>query len=294
MDKRIFKFQEPDREDGMPGRHLEFTDVTFSPLSYSELRDAKLSQPMTIPLLARGAKIVSSDIDGLGVNQIGEIRTSLVTSFTSKAIGLVNGGWLPSTLALRDDTIVLPDRCVVTKLYARLQNGGERGQGNKDFMDLFSGQAVRINPMLFALEGNARQNPTADIARQQLEEAVAKIRSALPTAILIADESVLKGVLGLVQDTHPVMMRGQDFLLHLNPRLTSPIGKRDIQANWDNVLALAKNFGLPKHSPVVIAALSTIIVPNGRSPARRLLKFREGYTRQDAYNALADLRALQI
>jgi hypothetical protein len=34
MDKRVFKFQELDREDGTPGRHLAFTDVTFSPLSY--------------------------------------------------------------------------------------------------------------------------------------------------------------------------------------------------------------------------------------------------------------------
>jgi len=35
-------------------------------------------------------------------------------------------------------------------------------------------------------------------------------------------------------------------------------------------------------------------MPNGSSPAKRLLKFDRGYTREDAYNALADLRALEI
>jgi hypothetical protein len=96
MDKRIFKFKELDREEGTPGRHLAFTDVTFSPLSYSELRDAKLSQSMTIPLHGRGATIVSSDVDGVSVNQVGDIRTSLETPFTSRSVGLVKGGWLPS------------------------------------------------------------------------------------------------------------------------------------------------------------------------------------------------------
>src|SRR3977135_3512593 len=74
---------------------------------------------MTIPLHGRGATIVSSDIDGVRVNQVGDIRTSLETPFTSRAIGLVKGGWLPSALAGEDDTIVLPDRCVVAELKAR-------------------------------------------------------------------------------------------------------------------------------------------------------------------------------
>jgi hypothetical protein len=163
MDKRVFKFLELDREDGTRGRHLAFTDVTFSPLSYSELRDAKLSQSMTIPLHGRGATIVSSDIDGVRVNQVGDIRTSLETPFTSRAIGLVKGGWLPSALAVEDDTIVLPDRCVVAELKARLRNGIERNSLDKDFLDLFADQPVRINPLLFVLEGNARQNPTAAV-----------------------------------------------------------------------------------------------------------------------------------
>jgi hypothetical protein len=184
---------------------------------------------------------------------------------------------------------------VVAELKARLRNGIERNSLDKDFLDLFADQPVRINPLLFVLEGNARQNPTAAIARQQLDEGIAKLRSALPAAILIAaDEGGLKGALGLVHDSNPGMMRGQDFLLRLNPKLMSPIGKKDIQSNWDNVLVTAKNCGIPKRSLVVIAALSAVIMPNGSSPAKRLLKFDRNYTRGDAYNALADLRSLQI
>ncbi len=155
MNKRIFKFQELDREDGTLARHLTFTDVTFSPLSYSELRDAKLSQPMTIPLHGHGATIVSSDIDGVSVNQVGHIRTSLETPFTSRAIGLVKGGWLPSALAVEDDTIVLPDRCVVAALQTRLRNGTERNSVDKDFLDLFSDQPVRI-----VCEGSPSRRPS--------------------------------------------------------------------------------------------------------------------------------------
>jgi hypothetical protein len=40
--------------------------------------------------------------------------------------------------------------------------------------------------------------------------------------------------------------------------------------------------------------LSAISVANGKSPARRLLKLRPGYTLNDANNALADLRSIKL
>lgn len=44
-----------------------------------------------------------------------------------------------------------------------------------------------------------------------------------------------------------------------------------------------------------MALLSAISVPNGKSPAKKLLKLTESdYTLDHAYNALADLRSLKI
>lgn len=144
-------------------------------------------------------------------------------------MGLARGGWLPCSLAIKNDTIVLPDRCVVTQIAARLQNGLTRNGLNKDFLDLIADSPIRINPLLFALEGNVRQTPTLEQARAQLTEAVDKLKKALPKAIIVADENVLNGVWGLIEDSEVGMTRKQKFLLRLAPSLASLSPERNCQ-----------------------------------------------------------------
>ncbi|RUX20755.1 hypothetical protein EOA23_27645 [Mesorhizobium sp. M2A.F.Ca.ET.042.01.1.1] len=202
---------------------------------------------------------------------------------------------MPSAMALEDNSVVLPDRCVVDELNKRLRNGLPKPGAESDFIDLFADSAIRINPLLFVLEGDDRQNPSSETVERHLSEAVSKLRSALPKAILVAaDAQGLNGVLGLFQDTQPGMARKHDFLARLNPKLKSPIGRKDVPARWDDVLAAADASGVPRTSLVVIAALSTVVVPGGKSPAKRLLKFDRQYTEANTYNALADLRSLEL
>jgi hypothetical protein len=128
-----------------------------------------------------------------------------------------------------------------------------------------------------------------------LNEAVTKLKSALPKVILVsADALGLKGMMGIAEETRNGIATKQDFLLRLSPHFEASIGKRQRQARWDEVLFTAQAFGLSHQSLVVIAALSAILVPNGGGPARRLLKFRQNYTRELAYNAVADLRSLEV
>ena len=289
----MLRIKEHDSEDGKPGRILELSDVEFTPLGFSDLKDAKLSKPMTIPLQGHGTIVVKIG-DELPA-QSGHFHTYLESHFTSKAIGLVRGGWLPSALAVTNETIVLPDRCIVAQLKARMQNGIVRDNLEKDFIDLFADSPVRINPMLFVLEGDARTNPTSNQALAQLNEAAAKLRAALPKAILVAaDRNGLEGVLGLIEESNRGMTRKEDFLLRLAPSLMSPVGKRRLPSLWDEIVVAAKDYELPTSSLIVLAAMSSMLMPNGSSPAKGILKLHSGYTRADAYNALADLRALEI
>lgn len=282
------------QEDSSPGREITFSDVSFDPLGYAELQNAILHGPLLIPLRGQG-KVVSSNIEGLEIGQIGRFKTTLESRFRSKSIGLVRGGWLPSAMALEDNSVVLPDRCVVAELNSRLKNGIPKPEAGNDFIDLFADSTIRINPLLFVLEGDAGQNPRPETVERHLREAVSKLRSALPKAILVAAEANgIKGVLGLIQDTQPGMARNHDFLMQLNPKLKSPIGRKHAETTWDDVLAAADACGVPRTSLVVIAALSTVAMPGGKSPAKRLLKFDGQYTEADTYNALADLRSLEL
>lgn len=82
--------------------------------------------------------------------------------------------------------------------------------------------------------------------------------------------------------------------MELAPKLKSPIRTDSREAVWKEVLIAANRHGISRFSLVVIAALSVVAVPNGKSPALKVPKLKANYALSDAYNALADLRALEI
>lgn len=294
VDQQMFVFRELAHEDGSSGRTIAFTDTNVRPLNYQALAAAKLHKKLTIPLEWHNSKIVDTDISDLDKTKNYNLKAVLESEFTSRAIGLVRGRWLPSALAATyHRTTILVDRNVVSQIISRFDAGKKLGS-EPDFLDLFADQPVRINPLLFVMEGNTREIPTPVLAREQLEEVVAKLTGALPSAELVVGPESLNGALGMIEDTRVGMGRRQQFLVRLAPLIGSPVSRRNMQARWDQTLSIAQDCGVQYNSLVALAALSSVVVPNGRSPAKGLLKFKVGYCDGDAYNALADLRSLEI
>ncbi len=291
---RMFVFKELEGKDGQPPHTLGFTDARVEPLSFGALDSAKLHQKLTIPLSWRNATVVDTTIEDLDRTKSYTMSATLESPFTSRAIGLVKGGWLPSAFAvMHQDTTILVDRNVVTEIVGRFEGGKKIGR-EPDFLDLFADEPIRINPLLFVLEGNRRTIPTPDEAEAQLIEVETKLRRALPDAQIVIGPDSLKGALGLIEDSREALARKQQFLRSIAPALIAPVAAARVMERWEAVVGAADLYSVPRHSLAVLAALSAIAVPNGKSPAKRLLKFRNGYTEADAYNALADLRAIEI
>ena len=148
-----------------------------------------------------------------------------------------------------------------------------------DFLDLFADKPVRINPILFAMEGNTRDMPTSDLVHRQLEEVVTKLKKALPRAEMVVGPRSLEGALGLIEESALGFQRKRAFLLRLAPNLAAPISRQNAQRRWSEVIAAADDCGVARGSLVVLAALSSVVVPNGRSPAKKLLKLKRGSPR---------------
>ncbi|MGY4512112.1 hypothetical protein [Bradyrhizobium sp. USDA 3650] len=289
------KYVEQD-ERGLPtGRTIEFDDAEFEPLGFKDLTPLKATQPVTIKLKGRGMPKVLPALTEADEAGRANFSMTLQSHFAASAIGLVKGGWLPSSLAVHADTIVFPDRCIFAQIEGRFASKKPRSVVQPDFLDLFADSTVRINPMLFVMEGNMRRMPTEMEARSQLTAAVTKLRSALPKAILIsATEAGLKGALGLLAEATVNLEQKQDFLIEVAPVLSAPIAKRSISKVWSEIISAARSRGLRPGSLTVLAALSTVLMPQGKSPARKLCKFSRNYSRDDAYNVLADLRSLEM
>lgn len=290
---RMFVYKEQERPGGGPLRTIAFANVDIRPRTYEELATAKLHAGITIPLEMYNGRIVDTDIEGVDTSKYAHITATLVSPFTSKAIGLVRGGWLPSVLAAtRETAVVLPDRNIITEIAGRFDGGKKVGR-EPDFLDLFEDDPVRINPMLFAMEGNNRALPEPDAARAQLEEAVEKLRKALPAATLMVGPGSIDGLLGLIEDVRPGMARKQAFLGRVAPILAAPVARRDVDRRWVEILVAAQDCGVGQASLVVLAVLSTLVNP-GRCAAKGLFKFHAAYSDADAYNALSDLQALDL
>jgi hypothetical protein len=170
--------------------------------------------------------------------------------------------------------------------WRRRFQGGERTGWVPDFLDLFNVPGLRINPVLYALEGEGQNNPILEV-----EKAKRALQSALPKARIVGE---LQGLMGLLNESAARTARERMFLLRVAPFVTAPVSNKKRDTVWATIVAEAKDCGVKMSSLVVLAVLSAIFVAKGRSPARRLLKFRDGYNLTHANNALADLRSISI
>ncbi len=289
----VLSFQELEDPDGGPPRRFSVVGAQFEPLGYDEL--LALDGPATFNLRFHSGRILETDIPGVNVGGVASGNAIVQSPFASRAIGLVNGGWLPSSLASHSDTLVMPDRCVVSDLRGRFSAGQRNANPEPDFIDLFAESEIRINPFLFALEGNTKRTPTPHEIEQQWREAHAQLTACLPKAkVLDLNPVLLAGTIGILQSSQADFQLEQRFLSQVAPGLVSPVAHARRFDKSNHIIAIANNLGVKRSSLALVAALSTVFVPNGASPAKRLLKIRPTYSAGDAYNALADLRSLGI
>jgi hypothetical protein len=289
----VMVIRELEGENGGSPRTIAFAKSKVLPLGYADLLSARLHEPLTIPLRLDNGTVIDTDIDGMDRTQRYSVNTILESPFTCHAVSLMKGGWLPPSLAATsDDPTILLDRNLVPLLVGRGRVSED--SRDRDFLDLFKDRPVKLNPLLYAMEGENREIPTPDQVAALLGDAVEKLRTALPKALVVADPAMLQGALGLIEDARLALGRKQEFLVLVAPTLAASVGRARLPDVWTEIVAAADHCSVRRDSLVVLAALSAAAVPNGASPAKALLKFKPGYAEADAYNALADLRALEL
>lgn len=279
--------------DGGAERTIRFSSVTIAPCSYVDLVKAVANEPLKIPLKGRNAVISHSDVDGLHPGATVSFDGQLESPFSSRAFGLVPGGWMPPTIPGCDGSMLLIDRNIFTDIVGRFDGGMKKGI-KPDFLDLFEDSYVRINPMLLALEGNTRTFPTHMQALAQLDEAVTKLSRAMPKAEIVVSPNSLTGVMGIIDETRAKFQREQALLVEVARTMSGPTPRKKVVEKINRVFELADKHNVRRSASCVFAIISSISVENGRSPATKLLKFNIQYTEKHAYNVLCDLRALDI
>ncbi len=278
-------------------KRLSLAPQEVLPLGFRELANIrKLNQPITLPLRLKNAKVISSDFDEIVPETRLNTNAILNSTHCSTTLALLQGGWLPSGLAVRQNSLLLPDRCTIGAIRHRFVGGNIKSGHSDDFLDLLKDYPIKINPVLYILEGNSgKTSPSESQLPELYDKAVQKIQEALPAAVILPDKaSIIQGCARLLRDTTSTLSQKQAFLVKAAPLAAPSISKNSRPRIWLEIFTLAKHFGINSASTLMVALLSATAARQDLNPAKKWLKPKNTYTESNAFNALSDLRALDV
>ena len=278
------------------GEILDILPKAFRPLSFGDLESSVGTQDKTYPM-----KIEANSIEGLpdGKQPSGPGLVSIPITFRQpiSIFGLVEGGWLP--IPFVQPAKLLVDRNVVASL-AQIRRGVTRSDlGHTDWwFEFFKEFSIEINPALYAFEGNNRRPTTFDEFCRAFEEASTEVAAQLPGATLTKYEGLhYEAAYALISDFADRHRRETEFLIKIAPRVAERVSDSRLLKIQSETLSSARELKLKFSSLAVLAVLACLYERrdgSGLLAARGILKPRSRYTAQDAYNALSDLRALEL
>lgn len=165
-------------------------------------------------------------------------------------------------------------------------------------LKLLDGDDVRFNPAMAALEGRTTQVPAGKDIMNEIQEVASLLNTHFPhIAVQLPPEDATDALNELLHEFARNIPRETDLLVEVGPLLADRVPSKYIGRVRGEILYLAQKHLVPTTELLVIAMLSCLYESasgSPPSPARGVLKPSAQVTPEDAYNALADLRALQL
>ncbi len=281
------------------GDEFRFRPEFVTPFGFQDLMtilnpSKGATEPVThhVELFATHATINENEITGTG-----RVRMTARMGFNEKAsvYALVMGGWLPPGICPNNRFLV--DRNVVSLLKQMAQRPDDLPPAQRDYwLRFFEDPEIMLNPLPFAFEGRDRRRPSKAEFIAEFEEGQRAIRAAMPLAQVTTYAAPhFDGSYALLESLKKHEARETTFLLEVVPIIQDRPGVAKTLRAENRVIEAARRHNVSLGSLVVVAALSCIYEGDlGISPARRVLKPSPAYGKEEAYNALADLRHLEL
>lgn len=271
------------------------------PLNFAQFVKATESKTPSFPVVITNAS-AAADATGLEADGPLTVKAVMAGNGPVLAYGLVEGGWLPLPWAHK--RMALLDRNVVLTLES-IQRSRERADGFHARADLTKWLGLdvdTVSPVLFGLEGKDQRPPSEFEIRAELGRAARALARTLPGAKVQAVGSAQRHALYRMHVDHAAFrVRATRLLLRAVP-LVVDRQKPDKRLQLEQtVLQLAHDEGVRVDSLVVLALLSCVYDANpeistrrAATPGRAVLKPKSDFNEKDAYNALADMFALEL
>ena len=156
---------------------------------------------------------------------------------------------------------------------------------------------LTINPLFYAMEGNQFKTPTFEELKSSFATAAEIIREKFPKAKIIEYEDVhFHAAFELIKSISGQNEKEIEFLIKAVPLVVTDVPALELTKIESEIIRIAQETKLDLKSLSVLTVLSRLY-DNGRSGynvAKRILKPNSEYTKENAYNTLADLNALRL
>ena len=274
---------------------MEFIPTAVRPLGLGELT-ALLLQPhasITLQCLARDPKINGDIVTGTATM---DGRLTFNEPATIYAL-VPNGGWLPVPFISPQHFLL--DRNVVVNFRKLRQNRNFSDRKAHQFWTGFFEQGTALfNPLPYALEGEARRVPDFDEFVQAFEQGVKDVEEIFPRCGVVRySPDHYRLAYAQLQAIHANTPSEIEFICEISPLLVAPTSGAKLRSVADRMLEIADRHKVGRQSLALLIALSCLFEdPQSRSKSigRKILNPSQTYNAGDAYNAISDLRHIEL
>lgn len=277
-------------------------DLDVQPLDHAALAAIVTRTETEVSVVLRGLR--QADADGELIPNTPKVDAKFpwapyrnVTFF-----GLTLGGWVPPVFG--NGRVALLDRNMIFRL-RNLALSGESLETDTSAPDwlyqVFAASQFEVSPAMHLLEGDRRRPPTLAEMTLEMHSLTAELKARMPNAKLHelgSAELLALHATGI--ERHTTTKSVIVFLLAVVPLLVNPSPPKARPALEEQIFAAAQCAGLGRRALCVLAALSCIYedprLPGGPiyRVGRALIKPRQSFSEQHAYNAASDLAALEL
>jgi hypothetical protein len=208
-----------------------------------------------------------------------------------------NGGWLPVPFVSPQHFLL--DRNVVANFHKLRENLAFTDRKAYQFWTGFFEQGTALfNPLPYAFEGKACRILSFEDFVHAFEEGVQKIEGILPRSRVVRYSPVhYRMAYAQLQAMHAKTPREIEFICEVCPLLVVPTAATNLRSVAERVLATADRLSVDRQSLAVLTALSCLFEDPSSgtwSIGRKILKPKQTYKAADAYNAICDLRHIEL
>ncbi|GAB6147292.1 hypothetical protein [Desulfocicer niacini] len=276
---------------GENGDEAEIIPSFFEPLGFEEMfSDDKLYEVI--------AKVKSGNgkINDKIIDQDSTCSFSIHFHSDISIYVLVPDGWLPITFLNKN--FLVPDRNFLSSIIQiRANNLKSNTKSTKWWLDFHKKSDIVINPILYAFEGNKRRKPTYDEFRESFNKAVNELTEYFPNAKIISSktEEFYKASYSILDEMTVSQEDDINFLIKAAPLVASPYSDKQLNEAQDTIDKIAMEHNCLGGSFLYFLVISCLYEMNDNSiykAARKVLKPKVNYSKEDAYNTISDINAL--